>query len=316
MLVWIPFLLMANLCFADLTEVNIENPYYSGKIFQFPMPNPTSVTSGEGGAGMNMIPIGIQMTRKPNIEQPNGFTTSWTFEQTKIYEKITNKFVPITPRTIYTIPGAVSKVAGGDSGTSLIEDNAGANFLRTFNNAPYNAEEYRFGKYRLRVRINVNSTGFADQMEMEFIISPIGIRDANVDGGTFPESGGGITPGDLNDQNVNQGNWWTDLFDSMFIPEQENLDTLQDLLVDIGHWGPFGFLAAIESLLNSHSGGAEMELQFTLPSTYLLPAGWTVNLEPYETYIIIGRTIMAMGLWWYFIWNIWGKLIKKMAIGG
>lgn len=300
---------MAIFARADLTQVDIDNAWFSGHILQAMIPNPTSVTSGEGGGTLNLMPISVFFTRKSNLIQPAGFTTSMTYEQTKIYVPATNQFVAITPRTIYSLPGAVSKSAGSDSGTNYLDDYCGANFFRTFTTAPYNTDEYRFGKFRLRVRINVNGGGFTDLIAMEFVLSPIGVRDANVDGGTDP-SGGGITPDDLNDQPVNQTGFWEGIFEGLFIPSEETLNTLRDTLMQWANWGPFGIITYLHTRSEEYSEGDQLDYAFDVD----LPMVGVTNfdLNPWSTAIKAGRSIGAGFMWLVVIGGIWRKLHSKV----
>lgn len=304
-------LLTAGYARADLTQIDVDNGYFSGRIFAFPLPNPTSVTGPEGGAGLNLIPVSYALTRKPNLSQPAGFTTDIAIEQVKVYIIPTNQFQPITPRTIVSLPNNVSKVAGSDSGVNGIEDFAAAKFFNAFANSPYNKDEYRFGKYRFRIKISISGGAFAEIFSSEFVVSPVGLRDANLEGGSNPSGGGGITPDDLNGQPVNQSGFWEGIFSSLFIPDPETVATLRDAVLQFGTWGPFGIIGAINTRINEYSQGAqELDYRFSIDLPIAGPTD--MDLTPYSGFIKISRVFMAMSLWFAVVWRLWDKVYKKV----
>lgn len=312
-LVCIPFVLMAKLCLADLTENDVETTWFGGKIFTFPMPNPTSVTSGEGGGAMNMIPVSFYLNRKANIEFPGGFTTSILYEQIKVYVPGTNQFVPITPRSIYVLSTAVSKSAGSDSGTNAADDYAASGFLRTLRTAPYNTPEYQFGKYRFVVRVLPSGGSWATALSLEFVMSPIGLRDwANGGGGDplNPGSGGGVTPDDLNGQPINQTGFWHDIFLGLLIPQEENLNVLRDTIMQFGSWGPFGIISAIRTRAEAYAEGEKLDYVFTVDLPFAGPT--EIDFTAYETWIKIGRTVAGMSLWIGFVWMMKRRVFDKV----
>lgn len=312
LLVGISSTVFCSLGSAQLNVIEVDFPQFSGMIWQYPIPNPTVVTSGEGGAGMNYIPVSYAFTRKSNLEYSPGFTTDITYLQTKIYVPATNQFIAITPRTIVSLSSVVSKAAGSDSGVNAGDDFAGATFMRAFNNAPYNTDEYKYGKYMFRVRVNVNNTGFVSIIESEFVLSPIGVRDwiAQGGGGT---PGGGITPGDLGGQPINQTGFWHDIFLGLFVPQEENLDVLKDLLMDIATWGPLGLFQALRVKLEDHDANLYREFEFTVPGGQYAQGGTlTYDLTPYEDGLKLMRQLMAFGIWSIGVAMVWTKVIKKI----
>lgn len=294
---------------AQITEINVDNAWFTGVINVFPMPNPTAVTSGEGGSTLNLIPVAYAFNRRSNLEQVNGFGTDIAIEQTKIYVGATNQFMPITPRTIIAYSSTVSKAPASDSGTNANEPVAGAKLFNTFTAPPYNSDQYRFGKFRFRILISVNGGAYSSLLTHEFIISPIGLRDANIEGGTDPNSGG-ITPGDLNDQPVNQEGFWAGVFSTLFIPNPETLDALQAALASWGGWGPFGIINYLNTRINEYSEESQMEYAFSIDLPYAGPT--TFDLSPYETFIKIARVLMAMGVWSLFVFGCWKKVYAKV----
>jgi len=308
-------LAISSFASADLTQIDVDNAYFSGTIMCFPLPNPTSVTSGEGGSGLNLVPVTYALTRKPNSLQTAGFTTNVVIEQTKTYTIVTNKFFPITPRTIVDLSAnKPSKVANSDSGTNGIDNDTDGRFFRTFNSSPYNTDDYRFGKFRFYVNISVNGGAYSTIYSQDFIISPLGIRDANSGGGSPYGTGSGLTKDDMedviNNQPINTGGFWEDVFSTLFIPNEETLETFRDTLAQWGTWGPFGIINYLNTRMDEYSESEELDYSFNV--NVPVAGVVTFDLSPYETFIKLGRVIMAMGLWLMVVFNLWNKVYTKV----
>lgn len=305
--------LFAVVAKADLTEVTIDNTWFSGKIFTFPIPNPSAATSGEGGSTMNMVPVSFYFNRKASIVYPGGFTTSIKYVQTKIFVMGTNQFLPITPRTIYALSTVVSKANGSDSGTNAADDYAASGLLRALRSAPYNTPDYQFGKFKFVVDVLPTGGSWSEAIGMEFIMSPIGIRDWANGGGGNPDNpfqGGGIGPDDLNNQNINQGGFWEGIFEGLFIPSEETLTTLRDTLMQWANWGPFGIITYLHTRSEEYREGSQMDYAFDVN----LPMVGTTefDLTPWQVAVKIGRSIGAGFMWLVVIGGIWKKLHSKV----
>lgn len=293
---------------ADMTQVELDHPEFSGTIFCTFLPNPVDVTSGEGGTGLNMLPTAYTLNRKSNIEFPGKFQTDISILQIKRYIIYTNKFMPITPRTVVASLPAVSKLAGSDSGTDASEPNLdGKLFSAT---AWASSDDYKYGKFQLVIRISYNGSTWATIHEQNFIISPVGLRDSNTDGGSNPYGGGGLTPGDLNGQNINQGGFWEGILSGLFVPQEETLNTLRDTLMQWGTWGPFGIITALNTRFQEYQTDGGLEYSFTINLPFA--GATTFDLTPYETFIKIARVLMSMAVWFLVVWGLWHKVYKKV----
>lgn len=117
-------------------------------------------------------------------------------------------------------------------------------------------------------------------------------------------AGGGITPEDLNEQNVNQEGFWL----SLFIPDQEVLDEFIDALQELKEWGPFGFFNAFYLLVEEY----EMEegaYTITIPSMY---GNLTWDMSYASGFIRWSRHIMTGILWWIVVMQIKNRIYQKM----
>lgn len=299
---------------ADLSTIELDYTQFTGAVTVFPMPNPTDVTSGEGGSAMNMFPVTYALFPRPNSMYPGYFATSVQVKQLRAYNYVTNRFTDITPVVKAAGLPAISKSAGSDIGSGpQVCNDLDSRIFSAISSEP-NVHR-QFGKFELSISIQTTSGGpFTTIFQHTFIVSPLGMRDAAAELDDMPNPG--ITPGDLNDQNVNQGGFWEGIFQSLFIPDPENVNTMKDVLMNVMNWGPFGiinfFVSDVETQRHLY-GNEDLERGYAFSVNLPYSGATQFDLNPYETFIKVGRFIMAMGLWALFIWKFWAYIKGRIS---
>lgn len=119
-------------------------------------------------------------------------------------------------------------------------------------------------------------------------------------------AGGGLTPDDLNNQNVNQEGFWQ----SLFAPSEEMWDAFINKVQELQNWGPFGFMtifAAITEEYEAEGDGYVLKFPFNNGVAPL-----EIDMTQYSGFIIFMRHLAAGVLWFTVIMQVKNRFIQKV----
>jgi len=170
----------------------------------------------------------------------------------------------------------------------------GPSALRQFNImsewAAYATTDFKkFGTYTLKILGSTEqSSTVINQFEFTWNVN------APVTGG----GGQGISPGDLNDQPVNQGSFWQGVFG----PTTVGQTRLESCLYAFSTWGPLNIYNDLVNLFSY----VQPNYQFV----YLGIA--TVDLRPFQDLFIWSRAIMSGIMWFFGVTFVWKRFLEKV----
>lgn len=132
-------------------------------------------------------------------------------------------------------------------------------------------------------------------------------------------TGGSGGSGSGGSQNVLDGDWWSNLFTSLFVPPQATWDEWSQFKTDVTSWGPFGFISGFFSSWGTAARSGEDALVFDCHFTFaggsqhlmdgqidLRPALETGTYEgggrgsPWGTMLDVSRTTEGFGVYVLF----------------
>jgi hypothetical protein len=293
-------------------EIEVDTGYFRGTLYAMMIPNPpaSTVNSGAPTGTVNVMPLGYAFTRYTNAELTAGFLSSAGIYQIKEYSVESNQFYTTSETLIYAIGAQKpTKSQNSDNGTNGTDLALSGKFFAELKGTR-SALKYQYGLYELRWEVNPTTTNvWTTVYSHKFALTPQGLTDLKENSdwsGGGSSNGGGATSEDINNQNVNQDGFWA----SLFVPDQENLDVLVDTISQFGTWGPFGIISYIRDRAEEYDATTQLDYSITLTLPFAGPT--VMDLSPYETYIRIGRMIMAMGLWWTIGLGLFRMVYKKV----
>lgn len=300
---FIALLLFCVCAFADsMTEEEVKYPEDTGAIISGTLLKVGPLPSG------GYLPVYVTW-----LKFSSGSPTYWyKWELTQTHVALTNNVWSqlATPRGVKTV---TTTSPGGSTTTDFLQD-----FI-TFTQPTGTDASKWWGKFKLRLEIRLTNSGGAIQhsQEWEFNWTRLELDWAEAEFGGLG-SGSGLTPEDLNDQNVNQDGFWA----SLFVPDESYIDMLTESVEQFAEWGPIGAFYYIRDAYDVERNSTVdddymIEIAFPLWESELagnhqLP-DVQVDLAPWETFILFGRMIMAGSIWLAFFWWLFRRAGKMMG---
>lgn len=162
-----------------------------------------------------------------------------------------------------------------------------------------NAQKY--GKFRLELKVQTSSGTQLYIKTWDWEWTPY--YEGYYSEGDLNNPPGGITPGDLNEQPINQGGFWSNLF----VPSEVSIQDFKTTTGKWSTWGPFGIYNAVTGAFQTSNNVSE-----EFREGYVLDfAGFDMDLSPYEIFIKFARVLMAGTLWYIALFGFWRSVIQK-----
>ncbi len=212
--------------------------------------------------------------------------------------------------------GNMVQLEGGPTGAYSASHPPGGTMARSFSLSWHffnhlsnrTTDKERFGRFEFSLIVRQSGSGGAPILFTKAWLvdwTPFIAEVSQYEPGTNPGSGGGVTPDDLNNQPVNTGGFWQNIFNSLFIPSEAMIADFKNTTAKWATWGPFGIYNIVTNKFAFYSG--------TLPQeSYVLPfVGYQMDLTPYKTFIKFTRALMAGALYLIVIFAVWKRVHMK-----
>lgn len=183
------------------------------------------------------------------------------------------------------------------------------NVLGAFVTGLYTGEKSKqLGKYEFFCELRQSSTVLVGKT-VYCTINRYASESGNIISG-HSSGGGGV--GANSDSEAAQNTFWQNLFESLFVPDPDNVDALIDTLDDFMTWGPFGIYSYLNSeITGPGTGRIDYVTPYKIPFSVPMVGALELDLTPYEGFIKFVRAIFAGVLWFLVVFAIWKRVYQK-----
>lgn len=205
----------------------------------------------------------------------------------------------------YISVGSPVSIVTETTGTSTTNRNV----LGAFVTGLYTGDKSKqLGKYEFFCELRQNST-VLDGKTVYCTINRYASESGNIISG-HSAGGGGV--GANSDSVEDQNGFWADLFESLFVPDPDNVDALIDTLDDFTTWGPFGIYGYLNGQIEAPgTSRIDYDEAYKIPFSVPMVGSLELDLTPYEGFIKFVRAIFAGVLWFFVVFAIWKRVYQK-----
>ncbi len=201
-----------------------------------------------------------------------------------------------------SVKAAYSASHGGGNGIGRSFD-LGYHFFNYVSTRTVEAD--RYGRFIASLRVRIGAAPHIYEKAWVYDWIPYFAEMNEYEPGTNPGNGQGLTPDDLNNQPINTGGFWQNIFQDLLLPSDQFVNDFKNTTGQWATWGPFGIFNVVNGAFSLH--------QSQLPEqTYVLPfGGYEMDLSPYEPFIKFCRALMAGALYLILIFAAWKRVHMK-----